>query len=781
MIYQLAKTSPLLSGQVRWDMCLSYGDSKPEVSSLHIVPLNNRINYNERNNRNDLNYTHQENIKYLYNQISGDFYSSMGLRDTEYYIFNEGITEDPFDHTYEMGAKRIRYNRYNKQFSFLCPMWISESIDYSKLGFRFVIGNYSTIVYLDQRMVDYLTHYMDGVGDELLNIKFDPPSAYIMGLQVDAAKFSVIDISYVLQNLISRERPMMEFDGMILDLFRQNNIISRQLINFNFIFNINDICPEFVARELARHDINIKLEAYYNNQLIEIRDLYSNYTDIPSYNISKNEYESTRNVFDYLQDDMCQALAYVNKTTQPIFHWSLLENPDIIYNLYNGFSPIYSNSDGEKVQISGRYYNQCDIRLKNYDAKSNNIRWCKHWVFDKSKTQLDFIKLLQDNDKFTPCTLKRDVCWCGGNRYDLTNSSIIDWDGTELSDDFIQFNIATVLLKSKSQIPKYLINNELVFELTRTSTPLYICVNGNNFVFAATDINNLTLATIVDVFKNFEDRSIKEVIYEEDDIEEQVYVEDEYDELIYIDATEAYIHSIVIGANLISMFDSWVEPYKIEFFKTVIPKKILFDNKYSNTIEYYKKDNSHYSYVYRYTGKLIPSMIPIDDIDKHSLSFRYKQWGDVSESDPNIPEYNRLLKAGYSPKYPDTFYSLIPCTFKSTKDNWYDEWCGDITWMNDGRVWNVPPEINIKYLIEDYKSKTPDQIENQLWLLLYEWFGQNNSDNMKQYLCDPDPESKHGRWCMKYLKSLYQMTMTFDYQDIKNVNDIIYNIKFSLV
>ena len=51
MIYQLAKTSPFLSGQVRWDLCVHHNSTGSFADELHIVPLSNNVKYDEDNAR----------------------------------------------------------------------------------------------------------------------------------------------------------------------------------------------------------------------------------------------------------------------------------------------------------------------------------------------------------------------------------------------------------------------------------------------------------------------------------------------------------------------------------------------------------------------------------------------------------------------------------------------------------------------------------------------------------------------------------------------------------
>ena len=74
MIYQLAKTSTLLTGQVKWDLVMN----KDKVTNLQIVPISEHIPYNYNAPVDVMNYSHGDNVKQLYHKIQGDFYDKKG-------------------------------------------------------------------------------------------------------------------------------------------------------------------------------------------------------------------------------------------------------------------------------------------------------------------------------------------------------------------------------------------------------------------------------------------------------------------------------------------------------------------------------------------------------------------------------------------------------------------------------------------------------------------------------------------------------------------------------
>ena len=454
------RTSPYLGGQIRWDIPISshYEDGKHvvETSGLHIVPLDDNIRFLEDNARDCLHYTHCENIKNLYRCIGDEMYSAEGEWKGANWLYNEGHLLDPYSHTYIMGARRIRFSRYNKQFGFLVPLWISEETDASKFSFIIdvkVTGAerdhiVRTIVRLGDKISAYMNEYLSkspnyldpdvsqpaavrnqyrGVNDNLLNIKFDPDEAYIAGIDVRTGQYQVKDISYIVPNILRREYPVMEFDSMLLTQFASKHLIAQQLINLNFIMNIEDI-SYFLKAELLGKAITLSINTYYDGKPLEKRDLYTNYTRIPAYRVDKGEFDPVVSVMDYMSDPLLLNYVHSNKFTQPIFHWAMLENPRYIYNFYDGFAPVFYNKDrGEMYRVSGRYFDQADVSKPEHTVYNSAAYWCAY--MDMSNTRPDFLweQIRMDTKNFSNLSQYSDVIvnkdtmivYINNNRYDL--------------------------------------------------------------------------------------------------------------------------------------------------------------------------------------------------------------------------------------------------------------------------------------------------------------------------------------------------------------------------
>ena len=84
--FQLYRTNPALSGQVKWDLVLNSSNSELYISDFHITPISNDLNYIHDNEEYLLNRTHQDNIKLFYKENSDIFYSK-SLRTTGGFLY----------------------------------------------------------------------------------------------------------------------------------------------------------------------------------------------------------------------------------------------------------------------------------------------------------------------------------------------------------------------------------------------------------------------------------------------------------------------------------------------------------------------------------------------------------------------------------------------------------------------------------------------------------------------------------------------------------------------
>lgn len=775
MRYQLLRTSPYLSGQARWDIPLYYhyddGEHVIDTPELHIVPLNENLVFNEDNDRDTLHYSHLENLKYLYDRMGDDFYSAAGEWGGDKWLYNGGNNLDPYSHIFIMGTRRMRFERYQKQFSFLCPLWISEETDPSRFSFEVsvkVVGEERDhiarrVFSLSPELCSYMSEFLNksaryidpdpseypdpasapymGVDDSLLSIKFDPDEAFITGIQVDAAKYTTKDISYIIDALLRREVPMMEFDNNLLFNFKENHIIAQQLINLNFVFNMDDI-SFFLKDALLGKNITISIRVKYDDSYLPIKDLYTNYTNIPVYRIDTGELSNEYNVCDYLGDHRIIDYVQANKFTQPIFHWSMVENPEFIYNFYDGFAPVFLGGESEPHKIRGRYYDQADISQDVSTVYNNASHWCRYNNYTGLSTTTVENRILyahlHPETLYSKLYFNEDsmIAYLNNNRYNMMD---VRWDAngsTEDVDGVTYIGAGDVTIYMANIIVDQDVMDNLFGQGVHQGMKYEYHQDDKTFLidFYSTDESTATLKNISDYLPN------------------------------YTNQMNSYIK---IFRMLEALANAWIPPYRIEFSRSIITEVVPpVGDEHPTELNMYQ-DNLANNFVLRYTGRLCPMFIDPTQEYYRNINFPYRQWGDINTKD--VQYYNRMLKTGFNPNYPSIgYYTYLAEQDDTLRPSFYEGWEGDVTWKNDGCI-NVLPERYITTFLEDNPIPYTEQAEElKFWELLY---------NHIATLMD---KTELSLWFKHWLKEIYQIEYNFDYPNDHSVNEILYTVTFRL-
>ena len=105
---------------------------------------------------------------------------------------------------------------------------------------------------------------------------------------------------------------------------------------------IDDIIIPYIAKQLYGEQLKISVEALINDIALEKRDFYTEYEYINKFvysysnSVTNDELiDESTNVLSYLNDNLCIDLINKNKFNQSICHWSLCNNNDYIFNIYN--------------------------------------------------------------------------------------------------------------------------------------------------------------------------------------------------------------------------------------------------------------------------------------------------------------------------------------------------------------------------------------------------------------------------------------------------------------
>lgn len=381
--YQLYRSIVHLGGEVKLNLVINEHDSELCITDYHITPVSNNIPYNRFLNENLLNYSHQENIKSFYKKIQSNFFnpgvSAKYLTPwplMDYHVYD-------YINPWHMGCKRASYKLYHKQFEFFCPLWIERIAKDESIYFKFDVyevsdkkdtplsskilklqNNHNTT---HNKFVTYLENYFNdfymtdkSTGSELMYISLENHEAWVTGIDLKSGNYRKINISNIIDTIMDRERPLLEFDSLLCGQFKNNNIIAKQLLNFNLCFNISDISSPYVVQHMMGKPINIVVTAgvIRSDKYIpfEQKDFYTNHVYIPKKqfmqhnindiinNVPQKQDDIKINVLSYLSEPDNIGLYVKNKMSQHIHTWSLLGNNEYIFNVYDGFSSYIKKS-----------------------------------------------------------------------------------------------------------------------------------------------------------------------------------------------------------------------------------------------------------------------------------------------------------------------------------------------------------------------------------------------------------------------------------------------------
>lgn len=780
MRFQLLKTTPYLGGQIRWDIPLYYhyedGEHIMDTPELHIVPLNDDIKFNEDNSWETFNYSHIENVKHLYEQIGDDMFTAYGEWTGEYWLYNNGDILDPYSHVYNMGARRTRFTRYNKQFSFLCPLWISEETNPELFEFEVSIKVSGEerdhiirrVFRLSDKICGYMADYLNksarymepdpaapnpgyqGVTDDLLSIKFNPNYAYITGVDVQSGNYTTMDVTYMIGDILSREIPMIEFDNILISKFMESHVVAQQLINLNFLFNMEDISYVLKESLLGKH-ITVVVRTKYDGQYLPIKDFYTNYTNIPSYRMDRSSMSNVKNVCDYLGDNIIVDYMYTNKFTQPLFHWAMVENPTYIYNFYDGFAPIFKDGNAF-YRIAGRYYDQADLSQINHDVYNSAANWCKTLNNSGLTATISMEynnKVLQEPDLYASqlfMNFDTGISYLNNNRFDMAKMDIDSYHITDLPPVYIY-----AIIKDPGNI------NESDNVVNPTLNASMIITNMNDKIIIRFECDNINYSTYYR-YSNL----IKQAI-----VSGYGCTNGERTFVIHMADGGSPESMKDLLRFIADMYDNWISPYRIEFTKGTLIDTVPSFGEHHPKECYMYKYNAYNSFVLRYTGALCPMFISPTDENYRNINYRYKQWGDINNSD--VRKYGEFIKTGMKPLYPSIDYYSLEEEYDSTsRPQWYtDNWPWEVIWKNDGIIYILPERYETSFVEHNPIPYDSENEEQKMWQKLYDYI-------------DSIGIQVETTWMKHKLKELYNISYNFDYPDETNVNEILYHVKFDL-
>lgn len=756
--FQLYRTNLQLGGQMKWDIIVNSAASKLYVSDFHLSPISNNIPYTYKSDENLLNYNHQDNVKTFYKTIEGYFYNE-GLNSEFAHnwplICKENDVLNSYSNIYDMGCRRSKnYKLYKKQFEFFCPVWIEHLYDDIKFKINIkpvdidiILASNSLVISKNEitehnKFVNYFNDYVNACGlingcDDLINVRFSDNTCMISGLNTSDGTFVTISNDSFVNNITMRERPLMEVDNMLVNLFSDNSLICKQLFNFNLCFNFEDIVSGSITKLLSGQKFKVEVEVYIGNDVLEQRDFYTNYEFIEREVKSNSKTNISKNVFEYLNDNNYLDFVTKNKFCQSICHWSLSDNNDYIFNLYNGFSGISvvtSKDAGDETYKETLYENLhqygCtpNTMLTHYDESQNTAGWLNTITTTRWNDFYKYIKSTENN--------KTDGIYINGNNY-INN---IKYNNVPIIDDgFYVLGLITSNAFLASIIDAYpdainLYNND-VYCLKKNDLLLIISDNGDLLTF----------------------KSMSDILY---NIDNSAYAN--------IDLSVAkYLNAIYL------MMSSKVNPELIMFGGSLLYGPADGPSKNIDEITYYK-DNDTQDYVFRYDGKLKPTFV--NDPKLNILYYKDYVSDDRTRGKSKLQnsDYIRYINSEYEPLYSSINY----CAIKGIK-NWnYEELptivvsehtdkvdlYNDIEypWFNSSVIIPLNTVMHFKVINKKHEDNSYESLDSILYKCI------KNAYNI-------DNES-----VINYILSKYSIINNWDYFSDTNIDDYIYDIVLTL-
>lgn len=779
--YQLYRTNVLLGGQMKYDLLLDSNSDETYIKSLHITPISNSVPYNKYVDEEDLiNYHHHENIKNYYKEISSSFYNDYlnPVLKSIHPLADHYEGEDS-DHTYEMGCRRMNYQLYNKQFEFLCPLWIEHLEDIMNLEFEVQISTSpSRVIPMYTRTIrfgnerekdkiltdyfnDYLNHTKLNIGcDWVFNISDNEDNCVVHGINVSNGMNTDAKLIKLYHDLIFRERPLLEFNNIIINKLRENCMISKQLFNFNFCFNYEDLLNPFLYNKLKNEHLYINIVAKINGKSLEMRDIFSNHQFIeknmvcvPEIKLIKTVNEDTgeiihtvetskkgtgANVLDYLGDYKHIDLIDKNKMIQTTCHWCRCNNPETHFNFYDGFSLLANNL------TSILYYNGETANLNITDAeKQYNVGypyWCNNYQLkydDENELMELFTTILkpvfnnEDTNDYLFSHFSKD-CWVKNINYraniDPLDVMILQCDKMSNIESFIK----TFLVDYRAWgYRKIKLNNEdliIIYPFDNSGANRKIIFFHYYDKLTNGLLNDMLYKNILTHFNN-------------------CLTKDKFNPKVFED-----LYNILSCPDLSNQ-------RTIYFKNSVSPRLAKGPAMGCSEIEYYKSTTK--KLLLRELGKIKPFFIKSNDT--------YKNYQYSKVHFKNVDErYKAYANTAFDPKYPSIGYTSLIVNEKMSY-GYIENMDTELEYHNytSNKITELLPEIKFEYI---FLNSTSDSIEKHVYDKLKELYSSVLGDEDESHY-----ESK-----LNYINNLYKLTHTYIDTDVIGDNQIQYTYKIQI-
>lgn len=792
--YQLSKTNVFLGGQLKWNLQIESRKDELFIHDFFLSPISKWVNFSRPDDR-VFNYTHEENLVRFYKSIQSNFFEP--VTDPKLQIKTPIVTDDfEYENTYcdeyDMGLSRASVKMLGKSLQILCPLWLEDFNETNNISFEIevytkekteeiVVDEYGNskkeTVYKDNvitseilnltlsgqnihdEFVNYFNNYIKNItdngsiGDKVINIDFKNSKMIADGINLNTGKLDSKNVSYILPNLSSRYRPMMDTDNIIISSFYNNELICKQLFNFNLIFNIEDILSPSVHNQLIGSKLFFNIKAKVDGLDLPVKSFSTDYS---------KEFEIGNSKIDNITLSTFEDYKYIglidkNKITRNIIHWSLTKDNDYIFNLYPKAN-LNTNIWSEEATYDKNCLNWC-----NNDILYGNVISCaqdtvNNWVFtvDDGKTCITC-------DKYNIIDKIRGISSQYYTAFDIGDIFInnILYKNENKRKIYLYINVIEGFegFLNDSTYGRFPSDSQLVY--LKDGTTVCGCIysmsnNHHNIMIDKDHINVVTYKYITGEVKLKGKTTLDEAMYRYNYATGDIARTTNSSMLLskqYVD-DNGDSHYFEFGKLLNNVVDPIILPFNNSIVK--IPQDFN-DKQYSTTEINYKKILIPNNYLFRYDGLIKPNFVNFPHLFNEDYIIRKITTKEYNEDTSNVG-WKKLLKKGIPATYPSIDYYYL-----DKRDNIDDEYIYnskiETHSYNNSFVYVLLNEINLNIVIDRSKDKRSVK-ENIKNIIKYYY---NINDNK----------------LLDYIYNLYEYELTFDYID-NDINMYKYYIKLKL-
>lgn len=732
--YQLASTNISLGGQMMWNLQIKGCKGGLCVNDFFLSPISKWIPYN-RPDRDLLNYSHEENIKDLFDTISGDFFETKldPIFSTKMPIITETPeTTNTYCDMYDAGVSRTSILKTGKSLQLFCPVWLEDFNSKKVITFRInmftkVEGNNRGIEIVKDlklnlenecdyhnRFANYFNNYINNIvdndngsliGDKLINIDFDNSYMSIEGVNTQNGQVTNKNISYVLPNLVSRFRPMMDTDDLIISNFANNNIICKQLFNFNFLFDIENLLSHDIFMQMKGEKLFFEVKCLIDGKELELKSFSYDYSE--DFNIKDSN--PFKKPLDFFEDYNSIQHIDKNKLSPQIIHWSSILDNEYIFNIYP-----------DAIWNTNPWSTETDL-------DNSCMYWCNNDLMFNVEDKYEYNGDVKTGDALLSLIISLAAPKDGVSKYSefkqlggFTNN--IYYNGfdkkTYKGYDGIKLYINVVRELDKRELGSN--SNVKKVKLLSTSDQLitvYIYNRVNNTYHIIIDSNNIDDFSFANITKNDNLKHVNDWIpyFNLHDFLNS----NNNSKLVYIDNS-----MVVRSCNSPAGYEKQTK--EINYWKAKIPRYYLF----------------------RTDGHIKPNFVNVDNI-KHYMIKKINE-------DTYRREWDKLVKTKFPALYPSIGYFFI----EKIESNDYKF---EKKWINDNYIFVV--ENNLIFDYNENKEIDKDSIKEDLIDLLKSYYNIKDNDIAE---------------IAEYIYSLYNTNIYFDYLNDDSLKEYKYTIKMIL-